>query len=154
MKMRGGFDMTHVPYKGTGQALPDLLSGEIQVMLMGLPQSLPQMKSGALKALAVGALTRLSEVPEIPTLSESGFPGLEASNYWAIWAPARTPEPILAKMRGALDGALKQPEMRAWFQTSNLSFIEGGAKALDARLLQDRAKWVEVIKANHITIGD
>jgi tripartite-type tricarboxylate transporter receptor subunit TctC len=154
MKMRGGFNMTHVPYKGTGQALPDLLSGEIQVMLMGLPQSLPQMKSGALKALAVGSLMRLSEVPDIPTLSESGFPGLEASNYWAIWAPARTPESSFAQMRGALDDALKQPEMRAWFQTSNLSSIDGGNKALDAKLQQDRAKWVEVIRTNHITIGD
>jgi tripartite-type tricarboxylate transporter receptor subunit TctC len=154
MKIRGGFDMTHVPYRGTAQALPDLLSGEIQFMMMGLPQALPLIRAGSLKALAVGSSARLSEVPDIPTLSESGFPRLEANNYWGLWAPAGIAAPIVVKMRAALDDALKQPEIGAWFRSSNLVFIDGGATALDAQLKEDRAKWSEVIKANKIVAQD
>ena len=154
MKIRAGFDMTHVPYRGTAQALPDLLSGEIQFMMMGLPQSLPLIRAGSLRALAVGSSARLSEIPDVPTLSESGFPRLEANNYWGLWAPAGTPAPIASKMREALGDALKQPEIRSWFRSSNLVFIDGGAIALDAQLREDRARWSEVIRTNKIVGQD
>ena len=95
LKMRGGFDMVHVPYKGTGEATPDLISGQVQVMFFGVTQALAQVKAGQLKVLAVGSPERLPELPDAPTIAESGFPGFTSTNIWGVMAPAGTPEPII-----------------------------------------------------------
>lgn len=154
MKMRAGMDMTHVPYKGTGQALPDLISGEIQLMFMGIPQALPLIQNGPLKAIAVGSAERLSQIPNVPTLAEAGFPGLEVNNYWGVWAPASLAEIAKDKMRLALQDALKRQEIQAWFRDGNVSAINGGAEALTSMLRADRIKWSDVISKNKIVVQD
>jgi tripartite-type tricarboxylate transporter receptor subunit TctC len=153
-KMRGGFDMLHIPYKGSGQAIPDLLAGQIQVMFMGVTQSLPHIASGKLKPLAVGALSRLPQVPDIPTMSESGFANFEAYNYWGLWAPSGTPQPIILRMQEALSRALDNPDLKAWYDSSVLTVLAGGANALDQNVKRDRARWAEVIKANKIEVNE
>lgn len=153
-KMRGGFDMLHVPYKGSGQAIPDLLAGQIQVMFMGVTQAMPHFASGKLTPLAVGAMSRLPQVPNVPTMHESGFPNFEAFNYWGLWGPAGTPQPIVRKMQEGLAAALANAEVKAWYETSALTVLAGGAEAMDKAVKTDRAKWAEVIKANKIQVNE
>src|ERR1700730_10681253 len=87
LKMRGGFDMVHVPYKGTGEATPDLIGGQVDVMFFGVTQALTQAKAAQLKVLAVGSPERLKELPDVPTIAESGFPGFTSTNFWGVLAP-------------------------------------------------------------------
>ena len=86
-----GVDMTHVPYKGSAPALTDLIGGQVQIMFDNLPSSLPQIKAGKLRAIAVTSLKRAPALPDVPTISESGLPGFEASSWFGVLAPAGTP---------------------------------------------------------------
>jgi tripartite-type tricarboxylate transporter receptor subunit TctC len=152
LKMRGGFDMVHVPYKGTGDATPDLISGQVQVMFFGVTQALTQVAAGQLKVLAVGSPERLPELPDVPTVAESGFPGFTSSNIWGVWAPAGTPEPIVASLRAGIAEALTDAEIRDWYRVSALTTIDGGVDAMMKMLRADRAAWPKVIKAANIKI--
>lgn len=154
LKMRAGIDLLHVPYTGTGPATPNLISGEVQVMLFGIPQALTLSSSGRLKPLAVGALTRVPLMPDVPTISESGFPDFEASNIWGLWAPARTPPRVVAKLRAAVDQAINDPEVHSWYQANGLTPIQGGVGAMLERVRADRAKWAAVIKQNNIQAAE
>jgi tripartite-type tricarboxylate transporter receptor subunit TctC len=150
LKMRGGFDMVHVPYKGTGEATPDLIGGQVDVMFFGVTQALTQAKAGQLKVLAVGSPERLKEFPDVPTIAESGFPGFTSTNFWGVLAPAGTPEPIVASFRAAIAEALADPDIRAWYQLSALSTMNGGVDAMIKEIHDERLKWPEVIKAANI----
>ncbi len=150
LKMRGGFDMVHVPYKGTGEATPDLIGGQVDVMFFGVTQALTQAKAGQLKVLAVGSPERLKELPDVPTIAESGFPGFTSTNFWGVLAPAKTPEPIVASFRAAISEALADPDIRAWYQLSALSTMNGGVGEMIKEIREERAKWPEVIKAANI----
>ena len=152
LKQRGGFDITHVPYKGSSQALPDLVAGQVQVMFAGITQSMQYIKAGRLKALAVGAQERQSLLPDVPTVAESGFPGYEANNYWAIWAPAGTPAAIKQKLYAELLKQLDLPEVRDWFQKSGLAASAAGPEELAARVRADRARWTRVVSEAKIKV--
>jgi tripartite-type tricarboxylate transporter receptor subunit TctC len=151
MKLRGGFNVTHVPYSGTGAALPSLIKGDVHIMFLGVPQAIAQTQSGRLKPLAVGSPTPLSVLPGVPTISESGLPGFEANNLWALWAPAKTPQATVDKMRGALAATINDPAAKKWYADNGLRYPEGGVNALNARLQADRVKWREVIRASGIS---
>jgi tripartite-type tricarboxylate transporter receptor subunit TctC len=152
LKMRGGFDMVHVPYKGTGEATPDLISGQVDVMFFGAPQALAQVKAGQLKVLAVGSPNRLPEFPGVPTIAESGFPGFTSTNIWGVWAPAGTPDTIVAKLRQAIAQALADPDIRDWYRFSVLSTLDGGVDQMVDEIRAERAKWPEVVKAANIKL--
>jgi tripartite-type tricarboxylate transporter receptor subunit TctC len=152
LKMRGGFDLVHVPYKGTGEATPDLISGQVQVMFFGVTQALTQAKAGQLKILAVGSPERLKELPDVPTIAESGFPGFTSTNFWGVLAPAGTPQPIVARLRQAIAEALDDPDIRAWYQLSALTPMDGGAEQMVKEVHDERAKWADVIKAANIKL--
>jgi tripartite-type tricarboxylate transporter receptor subunit TctC len=149
LKMKAGIDMIHVPYAGTGPAIPNLISGEVQMMLLGVPQAVSNINGGRLKPLAVGALQRLPMLPNVPTISESGFPGFEANNVWGVWAPAKTPDAVVKKMRAALVKVTNDPEIKEWYASQGLTRMDSNA-VMVARLASDRKKWAEVIKANNI----
>ncbi len=151
LKMQGGFDMLHVPYKGTGQATPDLLSGQVDVMFFGITQTLPQVESGQLKVLAVGSLHRLEQLPDVPTIDESGFPGFESNNIWGIWAPAKTPDVIVSRLREAVAQTLAEPDVRNWYRDSGLATI-GSVEEMTRTLQAQRAKWPAVIRAANISL--
>jgi tripartite-type tricarboxylate transporter receptor subunit TctC len=154
LKMRGGFDMVHVPYKGTGDATPDLISGQVQVMFFGVTQALTQVKAGQLKILAVGSSERLPELPDVPTIAESGFPGFTSTNIWGVMAPAGTPDPIVASLRQAIAEALADSDVRAWYKTSALTTLNGGVDEMMRAIHQERATWPDVIKAANIKIAE
>jgi tripartite-type tricarboxylate transporter receptor subunit TctC len=150
LKMRGGFDLVHVPYKGTGEATPDLISGQVQVMFFGVTQALTQAKAGQLKILAVGSPQRLPELPDVPTIAESGFPGFTSTNFWGVLAPTGTPEPIVASLRKTIADALTDPDIRAWYQLSALTTMDGGVDEMVKEVHEERTKWADVIKAANI----
>jgi tripartite-type tricarboxylate transporter receptor subunit TctC len=152
LKLRGGFDLVHVPYKGTGEATPDLISGQVQVMFFGVTQALTQAKAGQLKILAVGSPERLKELPDVPTIAESGFPGFTSTNFWGVLAPAGTPQPIIARLRQTIAEALDDPDIRAWYQVSALTTMDGGADQMVKEVHDERAKWSDVIKAANIKL--
>ncbi len=152
LKLRGGFDLVHVPYKGTGEATPDLISGQVQVMFFGVTQALTQAKAGQLKILAVGSPERLKELPDVPTIAESGFPGFTSTNFWGVLAPAGTPQPIIASLRQAIAEALDDPDIRAWYQLSALTTMDGGADRMVKEVHDERVKWSDVIKAANIKL--
>ena len=154
LKMQGGFDMVHVPYKGTGQATPDLVSGQVDVMFFGVPQALAQVAAGTLKVLAVGSPTRLEQLPDIPTIAESGFPGFISDNFWGLWAPAGTPEPIILKLRAAVGQALADPAIGEWYRASDLSTMDASVEELTKAIRAEREKWPQVIKAANIRLLD
>lgn len=152
LKQRGAFDINHIPYKGSSQAIPDLVAGQVQIMFSGIPQSLQYLKAGRLKALAVGSPKRQPSLPEVPTIAESGFPGYEANNYWGIWAPAGTPAAITQKMYAESLKQLDQPEVRDWFQKSGIASSTGRPDELAARVRADRARWTQVVAAAKIKV--
>jgi tripartite-type tricarboxylate transporter receptor subunit TctC len=144
LQQRGGFKLTHVPYRGSGQALPDLLSGQMQLMLLGVPQTLPYLRDATLNALAVGAVRRLVSLPDVPTISES-YPGFEANNYWCLFVPAGTPNEIITKLARETARIVAIPDLRDRFQATGLEPIGGTPAMLAARLEKDSAKWAQVI---------
>jgi tripartite-type tricarboxylate transporter receptor subunit TctC len=154
LKMQGGFDLVHVPYKGTGEATPDLISGQVDVMFFGVTQALTQVNAGQLKILAVGSPNRLPQLPDVPTIAESGFPGFTSTNIWGVMAPAGTPEPIVAKFRDAIAQALADADIRAWYRTSVLSTLDGGTDEMMRTIREERATWPQVIKAANIRLTE
>jgi tripartite-type tricarboxylate transporter receptor subunit TctC len=150
LQQLGGFKLTEVPYRGSAQALPDLLSGQLQLMLMGVPQSLGYLRAGKLKALAVGSPVRLKPLPEVATIEQQGFPGFEANNYWCLYAPAGTPRNIVNKLRRATVQALAQTDLRDHFLASGLTPVGSTPEALAARVAADSAKWKKVIATLHV----
>jgi tripartite-type tricarboxylate transporter receptor subunit TctC len=145
LQQLGSFKLTEVPYRGSAQALPDLLSGQLQIMLMGVPQSLPYLRDGKLKAFAVGALQRIASAPDIPTIAEQGYSGFEASNYWCLYAPAGTPTGIIGRLQGETARAVAAPDLRERFLATGLTPVGSTADTLAARISADSAKWAKVI---------
>ena len=111
-KLMAGLDMAHVPYRGSGQAVPDLIAGNVQVMFDSMPSSAGAVREGRLRALAVTTAGRQAAFPDLPTVAEAGVPGYEIATWYAIWAPARTPAEIVAKLHAAVAAGLRGPEAR------------------------------------------
>jgi tripartite-type tricarboxylate transporter receptor subunit TctC len=122
-----GLDLVHVPYKGSSQALPDLMSGISSMMFDSIPASMPHVKSGKLRVLAVASSKRVSLLPQVPTVEESGVKGFEANNLFGISAPKGTPAPVLAKLAKAIQSALSSPDMKERMQAQGveLKFTPG-----------------------------
>ncbi|WP_207792125.1 tripartite tricarboxylate transporter substrate binding protein [Siccirubricoccus phaeus] len=109
-KLLAGVDLAHVPYRGSGQALPDLVAGNVQVMFDSLASSAALVREGRLKALAVTTEQRIAGFPELPTVAEAGVPGYAITTWYGMWAPARTPASILARVQQAVAAGVRQPE--------------------------------------------
>jgi tripartite-type tricarboxylate transporter receptor subunit TctC len=145
LKRRGGFELVHVPYKGSGQALPDLISGHVQLMQLGLPQTLPHLKAGRLKALGVAAADRIAALPEVPTVAEQGFPGYEANNSWCLYAPAGTPKDVISALHSEIVRVVRLQDIRERFNSSGLEPVGSSPEELAARMRSDRLKWSTLI---------
>ena len=111
-KTMAGVDITHVPYKGSSPALVDLIGGQVQIMFDNLPSALPQIKAGKLRAIAVTSLKRAPVLPDVPTISESGLPGFEASSWFGVLAPAGTPAPIVGRINAEINKWLQSADAR------------------------------------------
>jgi tripartite-type tricarboxylate transporter receptor subunit TctC len=147
-KVMAGVEMTHVPYKGSSPALQDLIGGRVQLMFDNLPPSLPQIKAGKLRALAVTSATRAPALPDVPTISESGLPGFEASSWFGILAPAGTPPAIIAKINGEVVKWLASPEGKEKLAAIGANAAGGSPEDFARHIQAETAKWAKVVKAS------
>ncbi len=152
-KQMAGVDMVHVPYKGAGPALTDLLSGNIQVMFDTLSTALPPVKSGLLRPLGVSSEQRSPDLPDVPTIAESGYPDYRVSVWYGIAAPAKLPDDIAAKISASLDRALNDDAFRASLEKIGFPvFRPRSAAAIKEFIDADRERWSGVIKAQNISL--
>ena len=142
-----------VPYKGSGPALNDLFSGQVDLMFDQLPSSLAQVQGGRLKAVAVTSRQRTSVAPDIPTIAESGLPAFEATSWWAVYAPPRLPPEIVTKLNAAVHQALADPKLLATFKEMGLEAWQSTPEELTKLLVDERAKWQKVIADNKIEVN-
>jgi tripartite-type tricarboxylate transporter receptor subunit TctC len=152
-KQIAGVDIVHVPYKGAGPALTDLLSGNIQLMFDTLSTALPPVKSGLLRPLGVSSAQRSPDLPDVPTIAESGYPDYVVSVWYGIAAPAKLPDEIAQKITASLDRALNDDAFRASLEKIGFPvFRPRNAAAITEFIDADRARWSKVIKAQNITL--
>lgn len=147
-----GTSIVHVPYRIATQALPDLISGDLQVGFNYIPTFVPAVQQGTIRGLAVTSLTRVSDLPDVPTVDESGFPGFEASGWTALFAPAGTPREIIDKVSTLVNAFLKSDDGRAQFRKFGMTPHGGTPEALQAHLDRERAKWGPIIQEANITL--
>ncbi|UGA47475.1 tripartite tricarboxylate transporter substrate binding protein [Bradyrhizobium quebecense] len=152
-KQIAGVEMTHVPYKGAGPALTDLLSGNIQLMFDTLGTALPPVKSGMLRALAVTSTERIPDLPDLPTIAESGYPDYAVSVWYGIAAPSKVPDEIADKIKASLDRALNDEAFRASLVRIGFPPLRVKSQAeIDKFVDTDRARWAGVVKALNISL--
>lgn len=149
-KQAAGIDLTHVPYKGTSQILPDLLDARIDMALDSLPAYLPHLKSGKLRALAVATQRRSALLPELPTMAEAGYPGVVSATDYAIFAPAGTPREAIALVNRETNAVLQMDDLRAKLAGAGIELVGGTPESLQAELADEIAKWGKVIRAANI----
>ena len=145
-KSMTGIDMVHIPYKGRASAIPDLLGGRVTMMFDNMPSSLPLVREGKLRALGVTSLQRAAAAPEIPTIAESGLPGFEAVSWFAVFAPAGTPKPVVDKLQAEISRILKQPEVAKRLTDIGLDPVGSTADELAAYQRAEIVKWAKVVK--------
>jgi len=146
-----GTNLLHVPYKGSAGAVTDLVSGQINVMLLPIHQVLPYRDAGRLRLLAAAGAKRHPSAPDLPTLGELGIKGAEAADIWyAFYAPRGVPAPVIAKLNAELRAILAQPEAKAVLQRVGLDAASSTPEELYALMKRDYARWGEIIRRNHI----
>jgi len=147
LKTMAGVQMTHVPYKGGGPALTDLVGGQIQVMLENIPSTLPFAKSGKLRALAMSGLKRSALVPDLPTLDESGLKGYEIVGWNGLFLPAGTPQAVVTRLHAETTKALAQTDMKARLATLGAEGVGSSPAEFRAFFAAEIVKWAKVVKA-------
>jgi tripartite-type tricarboxylate transporter receptor subunit TctC len=145
-KSMTGIDMEHIPYKGRASAIPDLLGGRVTMMFDNMPSSLPLVKEGKLRALGVTSAQRSPAAPDIPTLAEAGLPGFEAVSWFALFAPANTPKPIVDKLQGEVAKIIKSPEVSKKLAEIGLDPVGSTPEALATYQRSEIVKWAKVVK--------
>jgi len=152
-RQMAGIEMIHVPYKGAAPALSDLLAGNIQVMFDSIGTALPPVRSGALRALGVSSAQRNADLPDVPTVAESGYPDYLVSVWFAVIASAKVPDAIAGILKRSLDRALDDDTFRASLQKIGYSVMRPqSAAAITDFIDADRARWSAVIKAQNISL--
>jgi tripartite-type tricarboxylate transporter receptor subunit TctC len=147
-----GTRLVHVPYRGTVQALNDLIAGQIAMVFDNLPSSLPQIRAGSVIALGLATAERLPSLPDLPTIAEAGVPGFEVSGWFGVLAPAGTPAGAVARLRADIAGALADADFRARLASQGAEPLGMTPDAFAAMIKSDRAKWAAVVEANHIRV--
>ena len=147
-KSVAGINITHIPYKGSSPAVADLLGGQVQTMIDGLPSALPHVKAGKLRALAVTSAKRSRAAPELPTIAESGYPGFSADAWSGLFAPKGTPKPIVNKLSAETQRILKLPEVQK--RLAELGAETAGSSPAEFALHVQREidKWARVVKSS------
>jgi tripartite-type tricarboxylate transporter receptor subunit TctC len=148
-----GIELNHVPYKGSGPAMQDLLGGQVAVSFAGIPNVLSQVKAGRLRALGVTTPKRWSELPEVPTLAEAGVPGYEATLWLNLSAPAGTPAEIVQRLYSETAKALKDPELQASFRSAGVEAHSMPPKELGEFMKAELEKWARVVRDTGATVN-
>lgn len=148
-----GVELNHVPYKGSGPAMQDLLAAQIGVSFAGVPNVLGPLRSGKLKALAVTTARRWSELPEVPTLAESGVPGYEATLWLSISGPAGLPPHVVQRLQAEIGRALQEPELQASFRGAGVEAVALTQPELAAYMRAEYEKWGKVVRDTGATVN-
>jgi tripartite-type tricarboxylate transporter receptor subunit TctC len=152
-KQMAGVDMVHVAYKGAGPALTDLISGNIQLMFDTLGTALPPVKGGLLRALAVSSAQRIADLPDVPTMAESGYPEYGVSVWYGVSAPTKLPDDVAQKLTASLNKALSDDTFRASLDKVGFPPLRPKSEAeIEKFVATDRARWAGVIKALNISL--
>lgn len=149
-KLEAGIDMLHVPFKGGGPSMIDVIGGHTKVVFSSLVQTTPHIKTGKLKALGVGSKQRSKVLPDVPSVSEAGVPTYEAVNWWGIVAPAGTPQPIIDKLHKALTAAQDSPEVEKQFAAEGAVVVKKSPTEFGAFMVSEMKKWEQVVKKGGI----
>jgi tripartite-type tricarboxylate transporter receptor subunit TctC len=152
VKQTRGLDMQHVPYRGSPQGVMALLQNDIQLFTVGYAAGVGHLKDGKVKALAVATDARLPELPNTPTLIESGLPGFTGANWWGMAAPAGTPEPVIRKLRSAVQAALREPNVIARYKALGLVVPKESPEQWAAGLKAEAALWSDTVKKGGVTV--
>lgn len=144
LRQLAGVSMTHVPYKGSGQILPDVIAGQVPITYTGLAQTMPHVRAGKLKAIALGGTERLAAAPGVAPVAET-YPGFDGTTSWNLFAPVGTPRDILQRLNAEVNRALKDPKVSEQLVAGGLQPIGGGAEELAARLRDDYVRWGKLI---------
>ncbi|MBT2336269.1 tripartite tricarboxylate transporter substrate binding protein [Variovorax paradoxus] len=150
LKKMAGIEMTHVPYKGSGPAITDLIGGQIPIFFDNEPSILPFIKQGKVRALAVTGKTRSANLPDVPTMEELGFAGFVIEPWYAFAAPAGTPEPAIRRLNTAFNNTLDQPAVRDRLVSMGITPAGGTPEVLGRLIRSEYTRWAELIRAQGI----
>jgi len=150
LEQQAGIKMTHVPYKGTGPALQDLLGGQVDVTFGTAPPFIPHIQSGKLRVLATTGKTRLASLPDVPTTAEAGLPKLDATSWFGVYAPAATPRAVIDKLTADIAKVVAAPAFQQKAQEQGATADYLNPRQMEAKVKQEIASWQEVVKAAHI----
>lgn len=149
-KAQTGLYLVHIPYKGTALAIPDLVSGKVDVLFDSLPSGLPHVKAGRLRALGITSLKRSPLLPELPAISEA-VPGFESVTWFGVYGPKGLPAAVVQRVNVALNEALKDPGVKDHLARLGIEPVGGTPQQFAAMLEKDRAKWKKIIVERHIS---
>ena len=153
LKLRTGIDLIHVPYKGGGPAVADVLGGQVPLAIVSMPAAISHVRAGKLRALAVTTLKRNPGAPEIPTVAEAlKIPDYEVDSWYALFAPAKTPAPIIAKMQKAVAQTIELPEVKQKLLEQGGDTVDSTPEELDRVVKRELRKWAEVIRRAKIVL--
>ena len=151
-KSLAGVDIMHVPYRGSSQALVDVIAGQVTMLFDNAPSSLPYVEQGKLKAIAVTSTRRLPNLPNVPTIDESGVKGYESLSWSGIVAPAGTPRPVIMRLNAAIERILATEDVRGRFAALGVEAVGGPPEAFAAHIRAESEKWGRLVKTAHITL--
>ena len=151
---QNGFSMIHVPYKGGGPLITDSVAGHVPVSIATVALFAPHIQSGKLRALAVTSARRFPNLPDVPTVSESGLPGMDAESWWGVFAPAKTPAPIIARMNSEFANALRNPGVNETLVAQGLVMTLSQPAELGRFVANEVERWGKVVRENRITAGN
>jgi tripartite-type tricarboxylate transporter receptor subunit TctC len=146
LKLVAGIDLVHVPYKGTGPNLIDLVAGRTQASSAGTPPLLPHVKSGKLRIIGVGSAKRISVVPDVPTVAEQGYPGFETTQWYGLNAPAKTPAAVVKRLSEEAAKAAKHPSVAERFTVDSAEAVGSTPQEYAEFIAKEQARWGEVVR--------
>jgi tripartite-type tricarboxylate transporter receptor subunit TctC len=152
LKLLAGIDILHVPYKGSGPAVVDLIAGHVVMNFDTMPPVLPHIKSGRMRALAVTTPKRAGPLPEVPTMVESGLKGFEMTNWYGVMAPAKTPREVVVKLNGEINKIMGLPEQKAKLEEVGTQLDPISTEQFTKFLASEIAKYAKLVKASGVTI--
>jgi tripartite-type tricarboxylate transporter receptor subunit TctC len=152
MATDAGVDMVHIPYRGGGPAITDVIAGQVPLLWVSIPAAAQFVKSGKVKALAVSTLKRSAVFPDVPTMSESGFKGFEVDSWYAMFVPAKTPQAIIERLNKAALKVLAQPEVKEKLLSQGAEAVGDTPNQLAEVVKKEIAKWKQVVKAANIKV--
>ena len=152
-KIMAGVDLLHVPYKGSGPAMPDVITGRVSMMFENMPGAISHIRAGTLRALAVTGPRRTSALPEVPTVSESGVPGYESLSWSGIAVSAGTPRDVVARLNREINAILAAPDMRQKLAEQGAEAVGGTPEAFAEHAKRERDKWSRVIRDASIAVN-